>query len=192
MGRRTQRFDFASENAMTAMGYDTGKFSPCLYHSSAGDTSVFRHGNDLVVAGTRTQQEEFEEQLSKHLIVKHFKTLGPRTALRDVTEVRILNRILRWVEPPYGSGRERTEHEADPRHVELIMHRLGLSCSWKWKWNLMEVSQSHNRELPTTSKKKNLPTSSQYGPLSARVERQSHPLAGQAQACGRPHRWMDT
>ena len=43
----------------------------------------------------------------------------------------------------------------------------------------------HNRELPTTEKK-NLPTSSRYGPLSARVERQSHPLAGQAQACGHP------
>ena len=29
----------------------------------------------------------------------------------------------------------------------------------------------------------------QHGPLSARGELQSHPLAGQAQACGRPHRW---
>ena len=27
----TQRFDVASESAMIAMGYDTGKFSPCLY-----------------------------------------------------------------------------------------------------------------------------------------------------------------
>ena len=26
---------------------------------------------------------------------------------------------------PYGSGRERIEHEADPRHAELIMHQLG-------------------------------------------------------------------
>ena len=29
----------------------------------------------------------------------------------------------------------------------------------------------------------------QHGPQSARGELQSHPLAGQAQACGRPHRW---
>ena len=44
-----QCFDVASENAMTAMGYDTGTFSPCLYHSSAVDMSVFRHGDDFVV-----------------------------------------------------------------------------------------------------------------------------------------------
>ena len=57
---------------------------PCL--------SVSRHGHEFVVSGTRTQQREFEEQLSKHLIVKHLATLGPCTALGDVTEIRIVNR----------------------------------------------------------------------------------------------------
>ena len=87
--------------------------------------SVFRHGDDFVVSGTRAQQQkEFEEQLSKHLIVKHLATLEPCTALGDVTEVKILNRVVRWVKPPYGSGRERIEYEADPRHAELIIHQL--------------------------------------------------------------------
>ena len=36
---------------------------------------------------------------------------------------------MRGVKPPYGSGRERIEYEADPRHAELIIHQLGLSCS---------------------------------------------------------------
>ena len=98
---------------MTAMGHDTGKFSPCLYHSSAVAMSMFRHGDNFVVLGTRTQQKEFEEHLSKHLIVKHLATLGSCTAPGDVTEVRILNRIVRWVKLPYGSGRERIEYEAD-------------------------------------------------------------------------------
>ena len=89
-----QYFDIASENVMTAMGYDTGKFSPCLYHSSAVDMSVFRHGDDFEVWGTRTQQKAFEEQLSKHVNVKHLATLGPSTALGDVTEVRMLNGIV--------------------------------------------------------------------------------------------------
>ena len=120
--------DVATENAMTAVECDTGKFSPCLYRSSSVDMSVLRHGDD-VVSGTRTQQKEFEEQLSKHLIVSHLATLGPRTALGGVTEVRILNRIVRWVKPPHGSGRERIEYEADPRHAELIILQLGLSCS---------------------------------------------------------------
>ena len=76
-----QRFDVASENAMTATGYDTGKFSSGLFHSSAVDMSVFRHGDDFVLSGPRTRQKEFEEKLSKHPIVKHLATLGPYTAL---------------------------------------------------------------------------------------------------------------
>ena len=44
----------------------------------------------------------------------------------------------------------------------------------------MEVSQSQSG----AHTKKNYPSTSQYGPLSARGELQSHPLAGQAQACG--------
>ena len=56
MERRTQR--------STSMDVTTGNFSSCLYHSSAADTSVFRQGDDFVVWGTRTQQKEFEEQLS--------------------------------------------------------------------------------------------------------------------------------
>ena len=28
-----------------------------------------------------------------------------------------------------GSGRERIEYEADPRHTELIFHQLGVNCS---------------------------------------------------------------
>ena len=54
-----QCFDVASENAMTGMGYDPGKLSPCLHHSSVVDLSVFRHGDDFIESNTRTQQKEF-------------------------------------------------------------------------------------------------------------------------------------
>ena len=62
----------------------------------------------------------------KHLIVKHLATLGPYTALGDITEGRILFRIVRWVKTPHGSGRERIVYEADPRYAELIIHQLTL------------------------------------------------------------------
>ena len=48
--------------------------------------TVFRHGDDFVFSG---RQQEFEEQLSKH--PSHCRTSC--TALGDVTEVRILDRI---------------------------------------------------------------------------------------------------
>ena len=111
---------------MTAMRYDTSKFSPCLHHSSAVAMSVFRHGDDFVVSDTRTQRKEFEKQLSNHLMVKHLATLGPYTSL---TEVRMLNRIVRWVKPPNRSGHERIRYETDPRHAELTIHQFGLSNS---------------------------------------------------------------
>ena len=46
----------------------------------------------------------------------------------------------------------------------------------------MEVSRLRSGRL---SEKKNYPFTLLHGPLSARGELQSHPLAGQAQACGR-------
>ena len=51
------------------------------------------------------------------------------------------------------------------------------------EWNLMEVSRLRSGRL---SKQKKTTLSMQHGPLSARGELQSHPLAGKAQACGRP------
>ena len=121
-----QCFDVASENAMTAMDAAWASCRlvciiraqlPCL----CSDTVT------TLCCGARGHNKKIEEQMSNHLIVKHLATLGPCTALGDVTVVRILNRIVRWVEPPNGSGRERIEYEADPRHAGLIIHQLGLS-----------------------------------------------------------------
>ena len=59
---------------------------------------------------------------------------------------------------------------------------MHVSWSWKCKWNLTEVS-SHDEAI--SALKKNCLITLQHGPLSARGELQSHPLAGHAQACGR-------
>ena len=86
-----QCFDVACENAMAKMGYTIGLFSPCLYLHKTENLAVFRHGDDFVVCGTRTQQAEFKSELGQYFIVKQ---LGP--ALGVVPEVRILNRLVRW------------------------------------------------------------------------------------------------
>ena len=126
-----QCFDVACENAMAKMGYTIGLFSPCLYLHKTENVAVFRDGDDFVVCGTRTQQAEFKSELGQYFIVKQLAILEPCPALGVVPEVRILNRLVRWVKPPYGSGAERLEYEADPRHAELLVHQLGLSCSSK-------------------------------------------------------------
>ena len=63
--------------------------------------------------------------------MKQLAILGPSLALGDVPAVRILNRLVRWVKPPYGSGAERLKREAVLRHAELLVHQLGLSRSSK-------------------------------------------------------------
>ena len=65
---------------------------------------------------------------------------------------------------------------------ESTPERGALSQMMWMEWNLMKVSRLRSGRL---SKQKHT-HSLQHGPLSARGELQSHPLAGQAQACGRP------
>ena len=66
------------------------------------------------------------------MLVKHTGTLGPSKALGDVQEVRILNRILRYVQPPFSnSSKAYLEWEPDPRHVEILLASQGLDPSSK-------------------------------------------------------------
>ena len=57
--------------------------------------------------------------------------MGPRPQLLDVCEVRFLNRVIRWVVPPFGKAPECIEIEADPRHSELLIKNSGLQTNSK-------------------------------------------------------------
>ena len=93
-------------------------------------TSVYSD-TDFATLATRTQSAEFKERLSKHLLVKHIATWGPRPQLLDACEVRFLNRVIRCVVPPFGKAPERIEIEADPRHSELLIKNVGLQTNSK-------------------------------------------------------------
>ena len=82
-------FDSYCERTMEKLDYNIGVFNPCLYKHPVKDVSVLRHGDDFATLATRTQIAEFKEDLSKHLLVKHIATLGPRPQLLDVCEVTI-------------------------------------------------------------------------------------------------------
>ncbi len=97
---------------MPTIGYKVGVFSPCFYFHPVTRVIVFCHGDDFVVPGTRSDQKACMESLSKHCLVKHIATMGPNPEMGDSREVRILNRIIRWVRPPFGAGTERIEYEA--------------------------------------------------------------------------------
>ena len=85
--------DFAAQNCLRPIG------TRWIYTNKgkAKNVAVFRHGDDFVVCGTRTQQAEFKSELGQYFVVKQLAILGPSPALGDVPEVRILNRLVRWV-----------------------------------------------------------------------------------------------
>ena len=126
-----QCFDSHCERTMEKLDYNIGVFNPCLYKHLVKDVCVLKHGDDFSTLATRTQIAEFKEDLSKHLLLKHIATLGPRPQLLDVCEVRFLNRVIRWVVPPFGKAPERIEIEADPRHSELLIKSSGLQTNSK-------------------------------------------------------------
>eukprot|EP00972_Heterocapsa_arctica_P070648 10436335-Heterocapsa_arctica.AAC.1 len=64
------------------------------------------------------------------MITKHLGTFGPDQAAGDVHEIRCLNRLIRWVSPPFG-GIAYLDWEPDPRHAELLIDAMGLMGSSK-------------------------------------------------------------
>ena len=74
-----QCFDLYCERTMEQLNYHVGVFNPCLYRHAVNDTSVFRHGDDLMVLATRTQVAEFKEQLQTLTREAH-RDIGPATA----------------------------------------------------------------------------------------------------------------
>ena len=114
---------------MTVTGYDTGKLSPCPYHSSAVAMSVFRHGDDFVVSGTRTQPKRIRGtivQTSHRQASCHTGTIHSTERLHRSQDTE---HNCEMGQSSYGSGRERIEYEADPQHAELIIYQLGLRNS---------------------------------------------------------------
>ena len=61
------------------------------------------------------------------MITKQLGVLGPDRAQGDVQEIRCLNRIIRWIKPPFKpTNQSYIEWEPDPRHIEILLAQLGL------------------------------------------------------------------
>ena len=127
-----QSFYSYCERTMEKLDYNIGVFNPCLYRHPVKDVSVFRHGDDFATLATRTHIAESKKELSKHYTRETtLQHLSPRPQLLDACELRFLNRVIRWVVPPFGKAPERLAIEADPRHSELLIKNFGLQTNSK-------------------------------------------------------------
>ena len=103
-GKKCERqcFDLYCKRTMEKSDYNIGVYNPCLYNHPDKYICIQRHSDDLWTLATRTLMAEFQEHLSNHLLVNHNATLDPATI--DACEVRLLNRVILLVVPPFGKG----------------------------------------------------------------------------------------
>ena len=114
------RWEAKYTGALLAMGFRQGKASPCCFRHPQRDLKCVVHGDDFTLLGPTPALEWFKLEFAKHFDLKDRGTLGPDRD--DMKEIRILNRILRWT----STG---LEYEADQRHAEILVQRLGLEQS---------------------------------------------------------------
>ena len=102
---------------LRGLDFTQGKSSPCVFRCKSRDLSVVIHGDDFTLLGPHDQLNWFTLQLSDKFQVKMRGIMGPDEG--DVKEMRLLNRIVRWL--PDG-----IRYEADQRHAEILIQQLGL------------------------------------------------------------------
>ena len=89
-----QNFELKVTEVVTKAGCEQGLFSPCVYKHLMKKLFFFHHGDDFVVAGTREHTAWLTKELGKVFVVKDRGVLSGDA--RDLKEIRVLNRLLRW------------------------------------------------------------------------------------------------
>ena len=107
---------------MEKIGFKRGVASPCVFYMRDRNLRVVVHGDDFTVLGYVEDLDWFRRMISEEYEVKFRGRIGPGED--DDKSIRILNRVVEW--SPEGIW-----YEADQRHAEIIVDRMGLSGSGK-------------------------------------------------------------
>ena len=100
-------------------GFVTGRASPCNFHHLERDMVLTVHGDDFTLGGSSASLSWMRKEFEKQWDVTA-QILGPDAG--QESEVRILNRIIRWT-------KDGLEYEPDQRHAEIAIRELGLEGS---------------------------------------------------------------
>jgi len=97
-------------------GFTQGGASPCCFQHAKRDIQCVVHGDDFVFSGNDGDLDWVQGCMQKSFLVKIVGRLGD--GCKDVKEIRILNRIVRW-------EADGIYYEADPRHAEILARDVG-------------------------------------------------------------------
>ena len=92
-------------------GFLQGVSSACCFRHNDRDLRCVVHGDDFAFARGDEDLDWVQKKMEESFLIKIVGKLGPDAD--DLKEIRILNRILRWL--PEG-----IQYEADPRHAEIL------------------------------------------------------------------------
>ena len=101
---------------LKSIGFEQGRASPCNFVHKSRSLKTTCHGDDFIIIGNLDDIEWMGKQMAKKYDLK-MQVLGPENGCQS--EVRVLNRIIRW-------GEHGLEYGPDQRHAEIIVKELDL------------------------------------------------------------------
>lgn len=127
-----QNFELYTHDFMVSREFRVGLFTPCVFHSEKKNQQVYVYGDNFVVKGSRSENQQFVADLKTEMLANVEGVLGPDPTQGDEQEVVCLNKIFRYVRGQTGNPDGATiEIEADPRHADIIIQSLGLASASK-------------------------------------------------------------
>ena len=112
-----QNWEYAYVAFMEKVGFARGAASPCVFYMKGRNLRVVVHGDDFTVLGYEEDLDWFRRAISEEYEVKFRGRIGPGAT--DDKAIRILNRVVEWTT-------EGIMYEADQRHAEIIVAKMGL------------------------------------------------------------------
>ena len=117
-GTRDAAQNWAAEytGLLNSLGFVIGMATPCSFVHECKELFLTVHGDDFAAVGPTTSLAWLERCMEERYEIKS-EYLGPEDGLKQ--EIRVLNRVLRWMD-------DGLEYEPDQRHAELIIRDLGM------------------------------------------------------------------
>ena len=112
-------WEAAYTQVLVQAGFTRGQASPCHFWHEKWDVRVLVHGDDFVAIGPNEGLEKFRGMMEASYECK-VESVGPGP--EEQKELRVLGRIISYTE-------DGLRYEADPRHAEAVVEKLGLKDS---------------------------------------------------------------
>ena len=136
-----------------------GRASPCNFRHDGRGVDLTVHGDDFTIVGDDSALKWIGGRMKERYQLK-MDTLGLEAW--HCSEVRVLNRIIRW-------GKKGPEYEPDQRHAEKIVQALGLEKAKPVATPWVDDQINKNKLRPLMCEELPRADATKYRAIAARV-----------------------